>query len=112
MPTEFKATLLPSRLVVLTLGTVLAFSEGASILETVFFPKLLMSLLTVIAAFAIRLVDTPLVAVTDAGIADPSTLASRTFRNTGFELTIIPSDFALFERFCGDLKESTCCPMI
>lgn len=108
MPTGVKATLVPSRFPVLTLEARLDFVTGASILDSVFLPKLVMSLFTVIAAFAIRFVDTPLEALTDAGMAEPRTLASRTFRKTGFEFTIMPRDLALLDRFCGDRSESTC----
>jgi hypothetical protein len=65
-------------------------------------------LFTVIAALAIRFFETAIELSTEAGTAEPRTLASRTFRNTGFEFTIMPKAFALLARFCGERRESTC----
>jgi hypothetical protein len=112
MPTGVKATVVVPGFTGLTPFETGVLSLGASIV--VFFEafKAAGLLLYVIAALAIRFFETALVALADAGTADPRTVASRTFRNTGSEFTTIPRAFALFDRFCGERNESTCCPMI
>jgi len=58
---------------------------------------------------AIKLFETEVEVLSDAGVAFPRTLAEATFKKTGLEFTIIPSCLALVARFCGERRESTCC---
>jgi hypothetical protein len=108
MPTEVKGTLGALGLVVLTLCETEVFSFGASIFVALALDNLETLLFTVIAALAIRFFETAIELSTEAGTAEPRTLASRTFRKTGFEFTIMPRAFALLARFCGERRESTC----
>jgi hypothetical protein len=99
MTAEVKGTSVAVELLVLTLSLVEVFKIGASIVAPdapVNFETLLF---TVIAAFAIKFFDTAIELSADAGTAEPITLASLTFKNTGFEFTIIPRALALLARF-------------
>jgi hypothetical protein len=108
MPTEFNGTLTGTELAFLTLWVEELFRVGALILVPLSFSNLETLLLTVNAALAIRFSETAFDVSTEAGTAEPRTLASFTVKKTGFEFTIIPRALALLARFCGDLRESTC----
>jgi len=56
-------------------------------------------LLEISAALAIRLLEIALAELNDAACAEPKTFPVATFKKTGLELTIIPSDLALLARF-------------
>jgi hypothetical protein len=66
-------------------------------------------LFAIITELAIRLFETEVEVLKEAGVALPRTLAEATFKKTGFEFTIIPKCLALVARFCGERSESTCC---
>jgi hypothetical protein len=108
MATEFKGTWVVVAVLLLTLEAAGLFRVGASIFVVFELANLETLLFTVIAALAIKFFETAIELSTDAGTAEPKTLASRTFRNTGLEFTIMPSSLALFDKFCGDRRESTC----
>jgi hypothetical protein len=99
MPTEFKGTSAAVGLLVLTLSVLEVFRVGASIVAAEAPVNLDTSLFTVIAAFAIKFFETAIELSADAGTAEPRTLASLTFKNTGFEFTTMPRAFALLARF-------------
>jgi hypothetical protein len=99
MPTEVKGTSAAVGLLVLTLSGLEVFTMGASIVAVLALVNLERLLFTVIAAFAIKFFDTAIELSADAGTAEPRTLASLTFKNTGFEFTIMPRALALLARF-------------
>jgi hypothetical protein len=99
MPTEVKGTSAAVGLLVLTLSVLEVFRIGASIVAVLALVNLERLLFTVMAAFAIKFFDTAIELSADAGTAEPRTLASLTFKNTGFEFTIMPRALALLARF-------------
>jgi hypothetical protein len=74
-------------------------SVGASTVAALTPANLDTLLFRVIAALAIRFFDIAIELSADAGTAEPRTLASLTFKNTGFEFTIMPRALALLARF-------------
>ena len=99
MTAEVKGTSVADGLLVLTLSLVEVFRIGASIVAADAPFNLETLLFTVIAAFAIKFFDTAIELSADAGTAEPRTFASLTFKNTGFEFTIMPRALALLARF-------------
>ena len=98
MPALGKTTLVEPVFVGMTLVE-FELTAGTSSFAFLAAENLAGSLLAIIAALAMRLEETEFALLTDAGTALPNTLPSRTFRNTWFELTIMPKARALLARF-------------